>query len=168
MEASNTIAPPGIRYYDARRHWTKKIVPHLGNKKLTEILVRDFNKFTFGRWRKPFRHGDLPCQFESCSWRLEHRRPYPRFWAYVKHAACHWLVNFNLKLVSLAEPDRLWRIITSDRHSTVWDGKRTLFDLNFLALGVSPQECFELAHRRELPLGRSLRVYFAQHYTEER
>jgi hypothetical protein len=61
-------------------------------------------------------------------------------------------------LVSLAEPERPWRIITSDKHSTVWDGKRTRFDLSFLALGVSPQECFELAHGWELPLGRSLRV----------
>jgi hypothetical protein len=77
------------------------------------------------------------------------------------------LVNFNLKLVSLAEPERPWRIITSDNHSTVWDGKRTLFDLNFLALGVSPRESFELAHGRELPLGRLLKVYYAKHYSEE-
>ena len=66
----------------------------------------------------------------------------------------------------MAEPERPWRIITSDDHSSVWDGKHTLFDLNFLALGISPQECFELAHDRELPPGRFLKVYYAKHYTE--
>ena len=40
----------------------------------------------------------------------------------MKHAACHWLVNFALELAQLVEPDRKWRIITSDKHSTVWDG----------------------------------------------
>jgi hypothetical protein len=56
---------------------------------------------------------------------------------YVKHAACHWLVNFALELAQHVEPNRAWRIITSQEHSTVWDGKDTLFDFNFLALGVT-------------------------------
>ena len=43
-----------MRYYDLQRHWTKRIEPHLGDKKLNAILVRDFNKFTFGRWEKRF------------------------------------------------------------------------------------------------------------------
>ena len=139
-----------MRYYDAPRHWTKRILPNLGNKELNRILVRDFNKFTYGRWRKPFTPGCLPHEFESCGWWLDHRGKMPRYWMYVKHAACHWLVNFNLKLATLAEPNRPWRIITSDAHSTVWDGHESFFDLNFLALGVPPQECFDLAYRREL------------------
>jgi hypothetical protein len=30
----------------------------------------------------------------------------PRFWQYVKHGACHWLVNFGLRLAMLAAPAR--------------------------------------------------------------
>ena len=67
---------------------------------------------------------------------------------------CHWLVNFNLRLAMLTEPERLWRIITSGKHSSVWDGEHTLFDLNFLALGIPPDECFEMAYETELPVGR--------------
>ena len=103
-DMATTTAPQPIRYYDFRRHWTKRIVPHLADPKLNEILVRDFNKFTWGRWRKRFKPGDLPAHFESCDWWLNHHPPHPRYWAYVKHAACHWLANFALRLATLAEP----------------------------------------------------------------
>jgi hypothetical protein len=159
--------PENLRYYDLRRHWTKRITPHLCDERLNAILVRDFNKFTYGRWRDRFRPGDLPFHFESCDWHLSHHCPHPRFWAYVKHAACHWLVNFNLRLATLAEPKHPWRILTSDRHSTVWDGKQTLFEFTLLALGVSPTDCFRLAYDKELPVGKPLKVYYARHYTEE-
>jgi len=111
-----------MRYYDLKRNWTKKIMPYLGNKALNDILVHDFNKFTFGRWKETFTYGQYPFDFESCDWWLDHRGKIPRYWKYVKHAACHWLVNFAYTLAELAEPQMPWRIITSDKHSTVWDG----------------------------------------------
>jgi hypothetical protein len=154
-----------VKYYNLQRHWTKKIEPHLGNPTLNKILVRDFNKFTFGLWRKPFLPGHFPREFENCDWWLGHRGKEPRFWQYVKHAACHWLVNFNLYLARLVEPNRSWRIITSDRHSTVWDGDQTLFEFNFLALGIDPDECFRLANEQHLEPGKERKVHMAQHYT---
>jgi hypothetical protein len=162
---TTSVTSAGIRYYDLARHWTRRIIPHLGDKELNAILVRDFNRFTFGRWREPFLPGMLPEQFESCDWRWDHRGPCPRYWAYVKHAACHWICNFSLRLAGLVEPQRHWRIITSQDHSTVWDGKRTLFDINFQAMGISAEECFEAANKRELKVGRYLRTYFAVHYS---
>jgi hypothetical protein len=155
-----------VRYYDLSRNWTRRIVPHLQDKELNEILVRDFNKFTFGRWRKKFKSGNYPEDFESCDWRLSHKGKEPRYWRYVKHAACHWIVNFTLRLAMLAEPNRKWRIISSDKHSTVWDGEHTLFDFNFQALGISPEECFQAASQgRLLKPGKYLSVYFASHYS---
>lgn len=156
-----------FHYYDLPRHWSRRIAPHLSNKKLNAILVRDFNKFTSGRWNEPFGAGQLPCQFESCGWYLDHRGRKPRYWRYVKHSACHWLVNFNLHLAMQAEPSRPWRILTSDEHSTVWDGDHTLFDFNFLAFGVDPDACFRLANEKELPVGRQLRVHLAGHFSED-
>jgi hypothetical protein len=157
-----------MRYYDLKKHWTKKIEPHLTNKQLNNILVRDFNKFAFGRWRQPFVHGQYPCEFESCDWDLGHKGPAPRYWKYTKHAACHWLVNFNLKLAMLVAPQRRWRIVTSVGHSTVWDGAETLFEFNFLAFGIPAQECFDLAlqDRTVLPAGKYLRTYFAEHFSK--
>ena len=63
--------------------------------------------------------------------------------------------------------NRMWRITSSSKHSTVWDGNETLFDLNFQAMGISPNECFSLAFKRQLKPGNYLKVNFAQHYTVE-
>ena len=42
-----------MKYYDLKKNW-HRIKPHLEDKELNDILVRDFNKFTFGRWNHPF------------------------------------------------------------------------------------------------------------------
>ena len=147
-----------MRYYDLQRQWTKRIEPRLGDRRLNAILVRDFNKFTSGNWNAPFTRGQFPRDFESCDWWCGHRGPEPRYWSYVKHSACHWLVNFNLRLAQLVEPGRPWRIVTSDAHSTVWDGKQTLFEFNFLALSIAADDCFALACVDHLPPGKEHRA----------
>jgi hypothetical protein len=67
----------------------------------------------------------------------------------------------------LVMPDKPWRIITSADHSTVWDGGDLIFEFNFQAFGIDPNECFKLASEKELLPGKSLPVYFAEHYTIE-
>jgi hypothetical protein len=147
-----------FRYYDLKRNW-KKVEPHLSNAHLNDVLVTEFNKYTFGRWGETFKHGEYPCDYESSDWRIFHKGPEPKFWRYVKHEACHWIVNFALVLAQLVEPKRQWRILTSNRHSTVWDGKHTLFEFNFQALGIPPNECFKLANKKELRPGQHLKTY---------
>jgi hypothetical protein len=151
-----------MRYYNLSRNWTKRIEPHLTNKKLNDILVKDFNKFTYGLWKHRFQPGQYPHDFENCDWWLDHRGPVPRYWQYVKHGACHWLVNFALRLAMLAVPGRKWRILTSDKHSTVWDGRHTLFDLNYQAMGITAQECWQTATEggRELKPGQLRMVFY--------
>jgi hypothetical protein len=83
--------------------------------------------------------------FHICDWDCFHKGKRPRYWRYVSYGACHWLVNFNLRLAELAEPKRKWRILTSEFHSTVFDGNETLFEMNLMAFGVSAQECYHLA-----------------------
>jgi hypothetical protein len=157
-ETATTLAPSAtsqsktMKYYDLKKNW-RRVKPHLTDRKLNDILVRDFNKFTFGRWGQTFTYGNLPREFESCDWDIDHRGKHPAFWQYVKHAACHWLVNFSLRLAMLVEPEKPWRIITSEGHSTVWDGGDTLFDFNFKAFGIDPNRCFETAFEKELKPG---------------
>ena len=153
-----------VKYYDLKKNWGR-VRPHLGDKALNDILVRDFNKFTFGRWRRKFTYGDLP--FETGDWYFNQAGRRPAFWRYVRPGACHWLVNFSLCLAKLVKPKKLWRIITSEEHSTVWDGDDTLFEFNFQAFGIGPKDCFDLAFDKELKLGKYLPVHFAQHYTVE-
>ena len=161
---SQKLSDRRFKYYDLKKNW-RRVRPHLADKELNDILVRDFNKYTFGRWGEEFTHGCLPCEFECCDWDQVKRGRRPAFWNYTKHSACHWLVNFNLRLAMLVMPDRAWRIITSAKHSTVWDGDELIFDFNFQAFGVDPNECFDLAFHEELPPGKYKRVYWAAHYT---
>jgi hypothetical protein len=153
-------------YYDPVKNWCR-IRPHLPD--VEHVLVRDFNKFTWGRWRKKFQPGQLPHEFESCDWYLDHRGPMPAYWWYVKHAACHWLVNHNLELAQRVRPQDQWRIVTTQRHSTVYNGHGLLFDLNFCAFRISPRKAYELARKQGevLAPGEHLRVYLAEHYTSE-
>ena len=150
-----------MKYYDLKKYW-RKVNLHLGDKELNDILVRDFNKFTWGFWRKKFVPGQLPTDF---GWQLDHSGRRPAFWKYAAPPACHWLVNFALRLAMLTEPNRLWRIVSSSYHSTVWDGDETLFDLNFQAMGISPEKCFRKAFKRQLKPGEYLKVHLAQHWT---
>jgi hypothetical protein len=164
-QITKTSASPSaaahMRYYNFSRHWTMRIEPHLADKELTKILVKDFNKFTrSGPRRETFAQGDLPCDFEKVSWERQRRGRPGRYWRYVTSGACHWLVNFNLKLAMLSEPKHLWRIVTSQKHSTVWNGKDLLFDMNFCAFRVEPNKTWELANNngRVLEPGKYLRV----------
>ena len=60
----------------------------------------------------------------------------------------------------LVMPDRHWRIITSARHSTVWDGGDLIFDFNYQAFGVDPTECFESTFDKELAPEEYRQVYW--------
>ena len=112
-----------MQYYDLKKNW-RKVKRHLQDEDLNRILVWDFDKFSYGRKKKPFTRGRYPCEFDSSDWRLYYTGRRPAFWMYSCSLACHWLVNFNLKLAMLVEPKKQWRILTSDHHLTVWDGTR--------------------------------------------
>ena len=154
------IDSSGMKYYSPVKSW-QTIKRHLGNEEVNRVLCEDFNKYTFGRWNQKFSRGQVPREFETCDWDVDYEGRHPGYWAYVKHAACHWLVNFNLALAKLVDPERPWRIITSVKHSSVWDGDKMLFDFNFLALGVPADEAFEMAYKRVLPVGTYLEVGYA-------
>jgi hypothetical protein len=62
-----------------------------------------------------------------------------------------------------------WRIITSDAHTTIWDGSDTLSDFNYNAMGISPDECFKAAkhgaNAEELKPGEYMELHFTKHYS---
>ena len=149
-----------MKYYPIVKNW-RKIKKHLNNKQLNDILVFEFNKYTYGCWEIEFKHGEFPSKYETCMWDLGIIGRRPTYFRYVKHGACHWLVNFNLKLASLVEPKKQWRVVTSDAHSTVWDGEKTLFDMNYSALGVDPDDAFERANKEQLKVNEFMPIGLA-------
>ena len=104
-----------MRYFDFRKHWRRKCRPHLDNPDLKQQLDVDFALYCEGRqdqcramgyesaaWSyNPHR---FPRDYESCDWSCGHRGPEPDYWRYVKHGACHWLANFQLRLAQLVYP----------------------------------------------------------------
>jgi hypothetical protein len=105
-----------MKYYDLKKNW-HRVRPHLADKELNDILVRDFNKFTFGRWGREFVHGDLPREFESCHWDWEHRGRRPAFWQYVKHTIRRYGTATPLCLISTSRHSELTPMSVSIRRS---------------------------------------------------
>ena len=64
-------------------------------------------------------------------------------------------------------PKREWRVLTSEKHSTVYDGEDMLFDFNFLALGIPADEAYQMAREdgEELKVGKHLKLHYAEHYS---
>jgi hypothetical protein len=134
-----------IKYYDLKKHWTKKIMPFLGDSELNSVLVRDLNKYTIGWCAQPFGPDQYPADIENGDWGFGDHGPRPRYWRYVKFGTCHWIANFALRLATLVDPLQQWQIVSSERHTTVWDGFDTLFEFNHQAMGMDAPTSFYLA-----------------------
>jgi len=112
---------------------------------------------------KPYEDGAKPERYDSSDWRCDRRGRPAAYWDYVCHSACHWVVDLALFVAQSCFPSVDWRIITSQKHTTVWNGdceKPVLFDINFSALGVEASEALKLAAKgRELKVGKYLKNY---------
>jgi hypothetical protein len=145
IEARN---PADFKYFTIGKHWTNKIKPVIESTNAQKILHHDFKKYIKSKqhdlnneykssgsnkrvnWN--FTKNCTPWDWDSVDWRLFRFGRPPAFDAYVCHGACHWIVNTLLYTANIAFPKKQWRIVTSDQHSTVWDGQYTFFDMNYL------------------------------------
>ena len=150
-----------MKYKNIQEDW-RKVGPIYRSQEAREIwypamVDRDFQRMEEDNVEiaiPPNTPETTPSTFDSCDWRVADPAPgslrvrrgrKPPYWDFVCHGASHWLVNLQLYVAQQAEPHRPWRIVSSDKHSTVWDGDETLWDGIFLALGISPEEAWNLA-----------------------
>ena len=63
-----------MKYYPVQRNW-RKVRPHVYDSEVQKVLVRDFNRYTYGRWGTRFLLGMTPHQHESCDWGCDRGRP---------------------------------------------------------------------------------------------
>ena len=151
------MTPTNIHYYDIQKNW-RKLKPWFDEGYIIETAHKEMEDYSEGKaetYGFPYRPKKLTkdwkvSDYDGCDWRFSDPglgRPgrKPKYWDWVCHGACHWVNNVGMLVASFALPKYDWRIVQSDLHTTVWDGKDTLFDLNFLALGVSPEDAWELA-----------------------
>ncbi len=131
----HVYADPGIRdlwYPDMELHRLVRC-EELG---ITYTPLKVWDKETFG-----------PHHFDSTDWRFTRQKPgpMPHYWRWVCHSACHYLTRLSMHVATTVWPKKPWRIVTSQLHSTLWDGDQNLYDPNFLALQVPADEAWELA-----------------------
>lgn len=136
-----------LRYYDVQKNW-RKVKPFIQSAEAARIIKENFFRFDdSGRPFDMYLDGPtLPVDHEDVLWRTR-SGPRPKFWDYVCIGGCHWLAYLNFFLAKKVEPKRAWRIVSSTQHSTVWDGGELLFDMNFLARGVPPEEWLRMAQQ---------------------
>jgi len=141
-------------YYPIQKRW-RRLRPLYERQEILELMHAEMEAYAFskaaGHGLKhkplPFHENLRPADYESTDWRLYRGKPGPQpaYWRWVCHTACHWLATHNMIVISNLEPQHDWRIITSDKHSTVVDLERKLlFDTNFQAMGIPAEECWEL------------------------
>lgn len=155
-----------IDFYPVQKRW-RKVGAIYRSDQARAIWHPELEAFAYSRAEEdgyaykptPWREGLTPSHWDSTDWRWcrGRRGPQPAFWDYVVHAGCHWSCSLNLWVAMRAEPNRPWRIVTSSKHSVVWDGAETLWDLQYQALGVSATDAWDAAlgqpDTQELPVG---------------
>ena len=122
-----------MKYCDTKREWNS-IRPFVDEtEEATSIWYYRFERYARSlNWSpKPLTPTLTPSGYDSCDWRSGHyedprsvtrRGRRPRFWQYACFGSCHFNVYLNLYLAECIEPDRVWVVVSSDKHSTVWDG----------------------------------------------
>jgi len=153
-------------YFDFQKNW-RRVGPVFKSPKASDIWFPNMiehqeqraeeYKIKFKNYFPRTRYS-CPAAFDSCDWRFDRnkRGPSPAFWDYACHGACHYVADLCLFVAHTCYPETGWRIITSDKHSVVWNGdvnRPVLFDVNFAAIGVKATEAWELANHK----GRTLK-----------
>lgn len=154
-------------FYPIQKRW-RRLRPLFEQPYIIELMHSEMECFAEARAEdhgyehqpRPFSLDLRPANYDSLDWRRSPGRPGPQpgYWAWACAGACHWLASHNLFVIRDLEPERPWQIATSDKHSTVVDLERKLlFDPNFMAMGLTPEECWKEGvgwHNSEiLPLG---------------
>lgn len=159
-------------YFPIQARWGKlgPIFKSEESTRLWRANLREYSEQRYADYKLSYKYDpkrySLPKHHDHCDWRFDRRRPgpMPAFWDFACHSACHWVVDMALYVARSAYGKVPWRVVSSQKHSTVWDGDEAhpvLFDINFLALGISAPEALKLATTRGriLKPGRYLRPW---------
>jgi hypothetical protein len=133
-----------MKYYDLEENWGK-VESYLSHPTVKEALKRGMDDL-LSKWNRKFDETKVPRDYEWNNWHWEFDyESEPKYWKYTLFNACFWLVDFNLELAKLAEPDENWVIVRNDKHATVWNGEDIIFEFNLMAFGWTADDCYQLS-----------------------
>ncbi len=168
MAIKKDILFENAEYFDIKARWRslKPVFESDTARSIWEPCLLEYahqRAENYGYTFRPREDDATPSHYDSCDWRCDHKGRMPAYWDYACHSACHWVADLALFVAQSKLPSEDWRIVTSQKHSTVWNGdceNPLLFDINFSAIGVDASEALKLAAKgRELKVGKYLKPY---------
>ena len=142
------LLPDNLKYFNISKNW-KVLGPIYESPEIVELAFTEMNAYIEARAEqhgfkyKEDRRCHYPRWFDSCDWRFDRKGRPPIFDKWICHSACHWTANINAEVIMKAQPTKNWRVINSSYHSTVWDGKNTIYDTNFYGLKIPIEDVVE-------------------------
>lgn len=139
-----------MQFVDIQKLW-KRLGPIYRSEAAREIWLPELNLMSVIKSQRNGFSARLnfeakaPSDFDFCDWRYGKPGRKPAYWDFACHGACHWLAPLNIWVAMQTEPNTPWQIVRSEVHSTVWDGKDRLWDLNYLARDIPANEAWQLA-----------------------
>lgn len=107
--ASLDIRGKAIKQFNWRRHWGKKVAPHLDKELIQRCLDLGMTMIQ-PRWER----GDPPYLLG----RAEGRRAVPGKLSWYRPCGrCHWIAFFSLAIGVMNYPDLDWRFVSGDLHT---------------------------------------------------
>ncbi|MEN9566485.1 MAG: hypothetical protein RLZZ69_1681 [Cyanobacteriota bacterium] len=160
--------PLDCEYFDHRKHW-RKLQPIFESDEIKEASNREMNSFKLTDYHpgnRVYRNFRYPEEYDNSDWRFERGRGRPaNYLRWVCSRSCHWSAIVNLQVLWIYQPEIPWCLVTSRDHSTVWDGHKLIFDMQYYALTIPINELVEIVNsskNREIyPPGISL-IHFPE------
>jgi hypothetical protein len=147
--------PSDCQYFDIEAHWDG-LEPIYESDNVKLACRVEYNSLLIARWlvdgkcyplelHKNFKYPEF---FDETDWRTE--QPEKPYYKWTCSESCHWISNVNLLVAMFYQPEREWRLIKSREHSTVWDGETTIFETQFLALGIPVEETINIINNSKI------------------
>lgn len=149
------LMPEGLKHYNLSRNW-HKFSPEAPVAR--QRLDRDLRIYAHHRaleaedhYRKlgyknysssiGYEVGTMPAELDSRCYAIKAGRP-KGYADYILGGGCHWVCNWLLSCIEQVEPNKPWRIVTSDLHTCLWDGNRVLLDITYQGLDLSIEDSY--------------------------
>jgi hypothetical protein len=135
--------PLDCEYFDHRKHW-RKLQPIFESDEIKDVSNREMNSFKLADYHpgnRVYRTFRYPEEYDYGDWRFWRGRGRPaNYLKWVCAGSCHWSAVVNLHVLKIYQPEIPWQLVTSRDHSTVWDGNKLIFDMQYYALTVPIDE----------------------------
>lgn len=127
--------PNNLKYFNISRNW-KILNPVYESDEVKGITIEEMNCYRLlinKEYNVPLETGisrvfRYPAEFDSGDWRNYRIGRPPLYDRWICTDTCHFSVNIHMEVLTQVFPDIPWRIIKTEKHSTIFDGIGRIYD----------------------------------------